>query len=257
MAERPEIGLESDTSCVTSVQFVAMAFICNGFGNLDGNKWENTGGDNDCESEGGDEEGNDEGANYNGCAFGVGTGGNGFYTNGATGDSCDGIYDGGCIATTTSSSGTVPHVTASASTSPTSLTTTPAVTALSPSRANGQCNSKPVNYGPEPVYCSDKKILDNSHPAMYCTSNLGSNSVDNSKRTIRWQRIFDGCPGFLFRSDLDDGCSTDALYEPLIPRLSERGHRTQQQQSTDCAFNDKTPHWLEFRYDHRDSQIAA
>ncbi len=25
-----------------------MAFICNGFGNLDGDRWDNTGGDDDC-----------------------------------------------------------------------------------------------------------------------------------------------------------------------------------------------------------------
>lgn len=60
-----------------SSQFVAMAFICNGFGNLDGNEWENTGGDDGCESDGGNEEGNDEGGNYNGCTFNLGIGGDG------------------------------------------------------------------------------------------------------------------------------------------------------------------------------------
>lgn len=64
VAERPEIGSESDESCVNSVQFVAMAFICNGFGNLNGNEWDITGADDGCECEGDNEEGNDEDGNY-------------------------------------------------------------------------------------------------------------------------------------------------------------------------------------------------
>ena len=61
------------------VQFVAMAFICNGVGNLDGNEWESTGDDDGCESDGSSGEGNDGGGNYNGCTFGVALGGNGVY----------------------------------------------------------------------------------------------------------------------------------------------------------------------------------
>ena len=45
----------------------------------DRNEWDNTGGDEICESEGGNEEENDEGGNYNGCAFGVRIDGNGVY----------------------------------------------------------------------------------------------------------------------------------------------------------------------------------
>lgn len=48
------------------VQFVVMAFICNGVGNLDGTQWESTGDDDGCESDGSSGEGNDGGGNYNG-----------------------------------------------------------------------------------------------------------------------------------------------------------------------------------------------
>ena len=126
-AERPEIGLESDTSCVNSSPVMAVAFICYGFGNLDGNEWENTGGDDGCGVDGGNEEGNDVGGNYNGCTFNVGTA---VYGNGATSAGCNGVYDGGCVAT--SSSGTVTLITASASTTHSSPATTQVLIVSSP-----------------------------------------------------------------------------------------------------------------------------
>lgn len=45
--KRPQIGFESDTSCVKSAQSLAVAFICNGLRNADGNEWENLGGADD------------------------------------------------------------------------------------------------------------------------------------------------------------------------------------------------------------------
>ena len=95
-AEWPEIGLESDTSCVKPVQFLAMTYICSGFGDLKGNAGDDTGGDDGCESDGGNEEGNDEGGNYNGCSFGVGTGGDGVHSNDGTADGCNGLFCMGC-----------------------------------------------------------------------------------------------------------------------------------------------------------------
>ena len=129
-AERPEIGLESDTSCVNSSPVMAVAFICYGFGNLDGSEWENTGGDDGCGSDGGNEEGNDEGGNYNGCTFNAGTAGNGVYGNGATSNGCNGLYDGSCVVR--SSSGTVTLITASASTTHSSPATTQVLIISSP-----------------------------------------------------------------------------------------------------------------------------
>ena len=113
-AERPEIGLEIDTSCVNSSPVIAAAFICYGLGNLDGNEWENTGGYDGCGSDSGNQEGNDEGGSHNGCTVNVCTAGYGVYGNAATSDGCNGLYDGGCVAT--SSSGTVTLITTSAST---------------------------------------------------------------------------------------------------------------------------------------------
>lgn len=68
-------------------------------------------------------EGNEEGVKYNGRTFNVGTAGNDVYSNGATGNGYKSVYDGGRVET--SSSGIVPLITASASTSPSSLITTP------------------------------------------------------------------------------------------------------------------------------------
>lgn len=41
------------------------------------------------------------------------------------------------------------------------------------------------------------------------------------------------CQGSLLRSDLDAGCSIDALYGALIPHLNERGCRPREQQALD------------------------
>ena len=66
-----------------------MALICNGFGRLDGKERENIGGDDGCENDGGNRDGNDEGRCYSGCTFGVYTCGDGVFSNGAIGNSCD------------------------------------------------------------------------------------------------------------------------------------------------------------------------
>lgn len=49
-------SIESGTSCVNSSLVMAVAFICYGSENLDGNEWENTGGDDGCGFDGGNEE---------------------------------------------------------------------------------------------------------------------------------------------------------------------------------------------------------
>ena len=148
------------------------------------NEWEKSGGDDGCESDGGNEEGNDEGGNYNGCTFNLGIGGDGMYSNSATGDGCNWplrwrVYRNKQIRNRPPN-----HCFHFA---PPIFSCSHAGLDCSQSSAygsNGQCNSELVNHGQKSVRHSDDNVLEYNHPATCFTNNFCSDFVDISKRKI-------------------------------------------------------------------------